>query len=360
MQNREAILNDIVRVSTMYDGEAPYLTRTFYREHGEYSDRQIQNVFGSFREARRSAGVEDTRAQHGLLMQVAKHNAHDNMREMNIEKADFGDKYLKPTGTRFQTIVVASDIHDKNCDPFWRRVFIDHLSRVQPDIIVLGGDIYDLPEFGKYDVDPREWDVVGRIQWVHDFLRDIRNVCPDTQLDFIEGNHEHRLLRHLSESTPALKVVLSDLHGFTVPKLLGLDEFEVNYIARADLGTFNKGDLTKELSKNYQCYFNCFIVDHFPTGAARGVPGVNGHHHRYLSQTYYSYKYGSYRWDQLGAGHVRKATYCDAEQWNSGFMTVHIDTQCELPVMNYHFIGDFAEIGGKFYHREESEGFTTT
>jgi hypothetical protein len=355
MPTRDSIISDIKRVASMYDGESPYVTRTFYRENGQFSDRQISNVFGSFREARRAAGEEDSRANAGFLLQVAKHNAHDKMRDMNIDKMDYGDKYLKPKGTRFQTLVVGSDIHDTNCDAFYRRVFIDHIKRVQPDTIVLGGDIYDLPEFGKYNVDPREWDVVGRIKWVHDFLREIREVSPDSQIDFIEGNHEHRLLRHLAEASPAIQVVLSDLHGFTVPKLLGLDEFEVRYIARADLGTFNKGDLAKELSKNYEVYGNCFVVDHFPTGASRGVPGVNGHHHKYNSSTYYSHKYGSYRWDQLGCGHVRKATYCDAEQWNQGFMTVHLDTEREIPVMNYHFLGDFAEIGGKFYHRESNE-----
>jgi hypothetical protein len=355
MPDRKSIISDIQQVANIYDGEAPYLTRRFYREFGQFSDRQIQNHFGSFREARRAAGVEDTRAQASFSLQLAKHNAHDNYRQMNLDKMDFANRYDKPKGTRFQSLVVGSDIHDTNCDPFWRRVFVDHVRRLKPDIIVLNGDVYDLPEFGRYNVDPREWDVVGRIQWVHEFLKDLREASPDSQIDLIEGNHEHRLLRHLSESTPALKVVLSDLHGFTVPKLLGLDEFEINYVARADLATFNKGDLMKELSKNYQTYFNAFMTDHFPTGANRGVPGVNGHHHRYISQSYYSHKYGSYRWDQLGCGHVRKATYCDAEQWNQGFMTVHIDTEREIPLMNYHFLGDFCEIGGKFYMREPSE-----
>lgn len=355
MADKQAIINDITRVDAMYDGDAPYLTRRFYRENGQFSDRQITNVFGSFREARRAAGVEDTRAQAGFLLQVAKHNAHDNYREMNIDKMDYADKYRKPTGGRFQTLVVASDIHDENCDRFWRRVFIDHIKRLQPDTVVLGGDIFDLPEFGKYSVDPREYDIVGRIRWVHQFLADIREAAADAEIVFIEGNHEHRLLRHLAESSPQIKIVLSDLHGFTVPKLLGLDQYEVRYIARADLGTFNKGDLYKELSKNYEVFYNSFMVDHFPTGAARGVPGVNGHHHSYNSTSYYSHKYGSYRWDQLGCGHVRAATYCDAEKWNMGFMTVQIDTQNEIPLMNYHFIGDFTEIGGKFYMRNSDE-----
>jgi len=353
--SRESIIEDVRAVARIYDGDAEVMTRRFYRENGQYSDRQIQNVFGSFREARRAAGIEDTRAQAGFLLQVAKHNAHDNMRAMNIDKADYEQKYNKPKGTRFQTLVVATDIHDKNCDPFYRRILIDHIKRVQPDTLVLAGDLFDLPEFGKYSVDPREWDVVGRIRWVHEFLKEAREAAPDMQIDLIEGNHEHRLLRHLSEATPSLQVVLAELHGFTVPKLLGLDAYEVNYVARADLGTFSKTDVLKELSKNYQVYGNCFMVDHFPQGASRGVPGINGHHHKYLSSTYYSHKYGSYRWDQLGCGHVRSATYCEGESWNLGFMTVHLDTQRELPVMNYHFISDFAEIGGKFYYRESSE-----
>lgn len=355
MSNKEAIINDIVRVQDSYHGDAPYVTRTFYRENGQFSDRQIQNVFGSFREARRAAGVEDTRAQAGFLLQLAKHNAHDDYRKMTIDKNDYADKYKKPSGKRFQTIVIGSDIHDTNCDPFWRRVFIDHVKRVQPEFVVLGGDVFDLPEFGKYDVDPREWDVVGRINWVHKFLGEIREASADSELVFIEGNHEHRLLRHLSEATPALKTVLADLHGFTVPKLLGLDAYEVRYVAKADLATFNKGDLAKEIGKNYEVFFNAFMVDHFPTGASRGVPGVNGHHHSYNSTSYYSHKYGSYRWDQLGCGHVRRATYCDAEKWNQGFMTVQIDTQREIPIMNYHFLEDFTEICGKFYLRNDNE-----
>lgn len=355
MNTRETIISDIKRVSSLYDGDAPYINRTFYRENGKFSDRQVQNIFGSFREARRAAGVEDTRAQAGLNLQLARHASVDNYRAMNIDKMDYDDKYTKPKGTRFQTLVVASDIHDENCDKFFRRVFLDHIKRIQPDTVILGGDIFDLAEFGKYSVDPREWDVVGKIKWVHTFLAEIREGAPDAEIVFIEGNHEHRLLRHLGEASPQLQTILSDLHGFTVPKLLGLDAYEVRYIARADLGTFNKGDLAKELSKNYECFHNCFMVDHFPNGAERGVPGVNGHNHKYISTPHYSHKYGSYRWDQLGCGHVRAASYCDGEKWNIGFMTVHVDTQNEIPLMNYHFLGDFAEIGGKFYYREPTE-----
>lgn len=331
------------------------ITRSDYRDHGKFSDHAIVTAFGNFRAARRAAGLEDTvglRQQHNA---VARHTDHDAYRQMNIEKADYGDKYRKPTGKRFATIIAASDLHDEQCDPFWRRVFIDTIRRVQPDAVALGGDIVDLAEFGRYSVDPREWDVVGKLRWMHQLLGDIREAAPDAEIVYLEGNHEHRLLRYLTDNAPALKVVLSDLHGWTVPKLLGLDKFEVRYVARADLGTFNKSNVVQEIAKNYEVFHGAFLVDHFPDGKSRGLPGVNGHHHKHIVWSEYSHVFGSYEWHQLGCGHRRAAEYCSGEKWNMGFVKVDIDTQNKATQMNYTFIGDFAEVGGKYYVRGEDE-----
>src|SRR5690606_14307548 len=67
---------------------------------------------------------------------------------------------------------------------------------------------------------------------------------------------EYRLLRHLAEASPAIRAVLSDLHGMTVGSLLGLDKYEVRYIARGDLAAWTKGDINKELRKNHAVYFD--------------------------------------------------------------------------------------------------------
>src|SRR6185437_13839606 len=103
---------------------------------------------------------------------IAKHASVDIMREMNTQKSGWEGKYLKPNNGRWQTILSGSDIHDLECDPFWRMTFIDIAKRVKPEKIVIGGDLFDLSEFGKYTIDPREWDVLGRIKWVHQFLAD--------------------------------------------------------------------------------------------------------------------------------------------------------------------------------------------
>lgn len=347
------MLSDLQRVAEM--NESGSLTRHSYRKEGSFSTFEIEAEFGNFSEAKRQAGVMPTRMQGQLVNQLAKHVSFDEIRALNIDRRDFGDKYLKPSGKRFQTLLVASDLHDEDLDPFVRRVMIDTVRRAMPDIIVLGGDVFDLPEFGKYSVDPRTWDVVGRIRAVHDFLAELREAAPDAQIDMIEGNHEYRLLRHLAEASPAIRAVLSDIHGMTVGSLLGLDKYEVRYIARGDLAAWTKGDIRSEIKKNYEVYFDTFLVDHFPEGIRRGLSGVNGHHHKFEARSHYSELRGPTHWFQLGCGHRRAAEYCHGHQWNMGFMLAHIDTEKKLVAMNYIPIQDHAEVGGKFYFRGDNE-----
>lgn len=337
------------------DPETGALSRAKYREVGTYSTDKIEALFGNFREARRQAGLDYTRGQTQVLNQIARHVSHDEYRQFQIDRKDYGEKFRRPDSKRFQTLLVCSDVHDVEHDPFWVRVFIDTVKRVQPDKVVLGGDIFDLAEFGRYNVDPREWDVTGRIKWVHGFLEQIREAASSAELVFIEGNHEARLLRHLSEATPALKTILSDLHGFTVPKLLGLDKYEVRYVARADLATFTQANLRHEIAKNYETFFDAFVVDHFPSGRNKGLSGCNGHHHKHEVWSAYSYQAGSYEWHQLGCGHRRSASYCDGSLWNMGFAEVNIDTQTKSTMINYYPVQDHAVVGGKWYVREPDE-----
>lgn len=338
------------------EGSEIEITRNYFRIHSQISDAVWNQHFGTFDEFKRQAGVKLNRQQHQLERHIAKHASVDHYRRMNIERQDYDKLYLREKPSRFKTIVTASDLHDIEIDPFFLRVFLDTVIRVNPDIVVFDGDIFDLPEFGKYGVDPREWNVVERIRFVHEnIFRPIREALPSVQIDFIEGNHEARLLRHLGDSTPALKAVLSDLHGFTIPKLLGLEEFEINYIAKSDLAAFSKADITRELGKNYKIYWDCFLAHHFPHAKNMGLPGVNGHHHKHEVWSLFNPVYGAYEWHQMGAGHRRTASYCEGEKWHNGFAIVNIDTERRGVLFDYVAVADFAVSGGKFYYREDSE-----
>lgn len=334
------------------------ISRNYYRVNGKYSESCHNGIFGTFEEFKRQAGIILSRQQHQLEKHIAKHASVDHYRKMSIERMDYSASYIKENNNRFKTIVCGSDFHDIEIDLFFLRVFIDTCARIQPDVICLDGDIFDLPEFGKYGVDPREWNVVGRIKFVHEkILAPLRLVCPETQIDLIEGNHEARLLRHLADATPALRAVLSDLHGFTIGKLLGLEAYEVNYIAQADLAAYTKADINREIGKNYKIYFDTFLAHHFPHAKTMGLPGINGHHHKHEVWSLFNPVYGAYEWHQMGSGHKRSASYCQGEKWHNGFAIANIDTATRAVNFDYVPISDFAVSGGKFYYREPNEKY---
>lgn len=350
----EDCCNELRRIANIDPDKV--VSRNYFRVHSTISESTWNRHFGTFEEFKRQAGIKLTRQQHGLERDIAKHASVDHYRKLNVDRQDYADKYLRAKNTRFKTMIACSDLHDVEIDPFYLRVLIDTCRRVQPDVISFVGDVFDLPEFGKYGVDPREWDVVGRIKHAHDHIfRPIREACPESQLDMIEGNHEARLLRQLADATPALRAVLSDLHGFTIGKLLGLDEFQINYYAKADLAAWTKRDFDRELANNYRIYWNSVVCHHFPHARNMGLPGVNGHHHQHQVWPMFSPIYGAYEWHQMGAGHRRSASYCEGEKWHMGFVIINVDTQTHAVTFDYVQVADFAVSGGKWYHRESHE-----
>lgn len=337
------------------------ISRNYYRVHGKFAESVWSQYFGTFEEFKRQSGLKLSRQQHQHERNIAKHASVDHYRTLNEERAEYAGKYERAKDGRFKTIVVCSDLHDVEIDPFYLRVLIDTIKRVQPDITCFGGDVLDLPEFGRYTVDPRDWDVVGRIKFAHDnIFRPIREAHPEGQMDFVEGNHEARALRLMADATPALRAVLADLHGWTVGKLFGLDEFEINYIAKSDLAAWTKRDHSKELANNYKVYYDSFLVHHFPHARQMGLPGVNGHHHSHVVWSEFSPVYGAYEWHQLGAGHKRSASYTEGEKWHLGFSIVNIDTKTRAVNFDYVPVTDFAVSGGKWYYRTPAEAVAST
>jgi hypothetical protein len=350
----EDCLAEIRRVAALDPDRV--LTRNHFRIHSKISDAVWSQFFGSFSEYRRQAGLELSRQQHAMERAVAKHVSVDHYRHLAAERAEWGDKYVRTAPGRFKTLAVCSDLHDEEIDPFFLRVWLDTVRRAQPDNIVFDGDVYDLPEFGKYTVDPREWNVVKRIKFANErIFGATRKAAPDATIDLIEGNHEARLLRQLADATPAMRAVLADLHGWTLSKLFGLEAYEVNYVAKANLAAWTQRDHKKELGNNYKVYYDAFLAHHFPHARNMGLPGVNGHHHRHQVWPMFSAVYGAYEWHQLGCGHLRSASYCEGEAWHTGFALVHIDTHTKAVNIEYVPVTDHAVVGGKWYVREDAE-----
>lgn len=333
-----------------------FISRNWFRANSDISDATWNRYFGTFQEFKRSAGIDLSRHAGRLEKQIAKHAGHDEIEKFTNQKLSYIGKYEKPKDHRWQTVMACSDVHDEFCDPFWRRVFLDSLERIKPDILILNGDIFDLPEFSKYAQDPREWDVTRKIRIALDFIRDCREAAPDAQIDFIEGNHEFRLFRHLAEATPALKTVLADLHGFDIPKLLGLDEFEINFVGTADLKAWTERDIKKELTRNYKIYFDgTFLASHYPERRKLSMAGFGGHHHKHEVWPIRDPWGRPCEFHQMGGGHYRAAEYCDGEIWNLGFMLGHCDTKQRVVNWEYIPVSDHAVVGGQWFIRAENE-----
>lgn len=333
------------------------ITRDFFRKNSDLPESVYTGFFGTFPEFLRCADLQHSRAANKIRNLVARHAAVDDIRKISENRLSLSNLYVRKNKSRFKTMVACSDLHDQECDPFYLRVLLDTIKNVSPDIVCLDGDVFDIPEFSRFSVDPREWDVVGRLQIGLDIIRQIREAAGNkTQIDFIEGNHEARVVKHLLEVDPAVRALLSGLHDFDLRKLFRLDEYEVNYIANCDLFTFTDAQQRKEVSKNYKMYWGCVLAHHFPEGRQYSMPGFNGHHHKHQVWSEHNAQFGSYEWHQMGAGHKREASYCDGSKWNNGFLVITADTQTKNVIFDYSSIGDtFAISAGRIYARKEKE-----
>lgn len=338
------------------------VSRDWFRKNSGIADSTWHRFFGkSYTQFKQAANIKIGRRASRLLLQTSKHSAADDLRRLNTLRASYDGKYLKPTGGRWKTLLVHFDVHDLECDKFALRILLDVAKRLGRTItdVVNGGDLYDCPEFGKYFVDPRQWDPVKRFRWVQDeYLIPLRHHLPDAAFWLIEGNHELRVNSLLAAAAPAVKVVLSDFHGFTMQKFFGLDRFEMNYISKADLAAvdFGQAAINKELQRNFKIFYECYLVHHFKTGQKKQMPGAHGHSHRHIVWPHESPMFGAYSWHQFGGMHNRTASYMDGETFDVGLGLIHIDTKTKSVQTEYCEVGETQAImAGKHYVRKKDE-----
>jgi hypothetical protein len=338
-----------------------HITRNFYRINGKYSDSTWSRFFGTFHEFRRQAGLELTRNQHLLEKHVAKHASSDHYKEFfKKEVLPYHQKYNRKatdkTG-RFKTILVGSDFHDVDCDSFALSVFLDAAKRVQPDVIVLNGDVFDLYQFSSFAIDPRKADLKKSFDYVKkNIFSELRRLCPNSQIDFIIANHEYRLLKVMADKTPHMKVLLSDVMGLSVADVFGVKDYGINIIAKVDLSAFTNSEIMSEVRQNFEVYYDCFVAHHYKD-LDFGLSGTNGHTHRPEQVIFRNYPMGIMTWTNTGCMSRTDAEYITGmPKWQQSFLLATVDRSTKKVIHNHVLIHEeFAIFEGVIYKRNNKD-----
>lgn len=217
--------------------------------------------------------------------------------------------------------LLASDIHFPYEDAAAYELFITVAEALQPDVLVLLGDIMDCYAVSAHDKDANRGTPAAfkdELRYARTKLKDLRDRLPNTRILYKEGNHETRLSRYITKNA----AVLSNLGCVTLPELLGLAEFNIEWIGndeRLRIGRLwhihgnevGGGGMSPARLKytRMQCNF------------------IFGHHHqrdKYRPRAYDGQQHGAYANPCLC---TLKAEYLHhAHNWSLGFSLIDHDT----------------------------------
>lgn len=112
-------------------------------------------------------------------------------------------------------------------------VALQIIKDTKPDQVILNGDNLDLPQFGKYAQEATFAQTLNAtLNYVHQFLAQIRANAPDTRIVYLAGNHELRLSKYImqyAEKLYGVRQAGTTEKVLTIPFLLNLADVECEY-----------------------------------------------------------------------------------------------------------------------------------
>ena len=239
----------------------------------------------------------------------------------------------------YETVLWVSDHHVPYHDVKAIKGTIDLAKDIQPDKIIFGGDVVDFYQVSSFDKDVnRAFKLQQDVDKGHEMLLQYRCACPDTEMIYLEGNHEVRMKRYLKKNPE-----LSGIRALTVPALLELDELDIEY--RDNL--FYKGFLFKHGDYTNKYHANKELE-------VEGISGMAGHNHRNQMMAR-SDRRGDRAWYSVGhLSDVAKQDYMSnkAVNWQQGIAIIHFKKRSKrfhvtsIPLSSSKFIYNGKEYGG--------------
>jgi len=163
------IIKDVKKTFAKLAKNGKLPTRGNYHKDGKYNTNEVNQRFGNWKGLMSAMGLEVTKEVKKLKANISKHIQNDLYRKyFKEEVTPWTGKYKKSKKSGIATFMIINDLHDIDVDDFTLSVFIDNIKRIKPDHVIVNGDAFDCPEFGRYTKDPRAMDAVKRFKFVHD------------------------------------------------------------------------------------------------------------------------------------------------------------------------------------------------
>jgi len=242
---------------------------------------------------------------------------------------------------KVEKALVVSDLHIPNHDKELVDLVLFKFGKdFKPDVIFLDGDIMDNFSVSRYQKHPSiQLSLAQELVSVKAFLEKVRHIHKDSRIEYIFGNHEHRLETYIIDNAPELfdQVNLEQLlatEGLDIEVHRSI--YKENYIQYGDL---------------YIGHFDCVASKGGSTAQkllqTKGVSILQGHIHRFgasairhLDRTIYGFENPCLA--------LMDQSYGKDMNWQQGFSIIHKykgTTWVEVvPIKNRSFIA-----GGRYY-----------
>ncbi len=221
---------------------------------------------------------------------------------------------------------------------------IDHGLAHNVDLIILNGDILDCHLLSQFDHDPGarqfadlcdlEGKVIrkGEVTMCYEFLKKLRELFPNAEIIFKEGNHDYRYSSFLTRKAPELFY----LPGVKLPELLRLKELDIAWVA--DKRVIQLGHLPIIHGHEYRESIMA------PVNAARGLymkakhSCACGHLHQKSEHGEITIMDKIIRTFSMGCLCDLHPKYMPLNRWTQGFARVEVEITGEYQFHNYEVI----------------------
>jgi predicted phosphodiesterase len=230
-----------------------------------------------------------------------------------------GKPAIEPTTPRhassFTKLAVSlSDQHIPFQDKRIEKQTLSMLRNLQPDVIILNGDVVDFYSVSSFLKDPaRKLTLQDELDQTKVYVAKVRAACPNADIRYTTGNHETRLTRYLLSNAKALSGLrclnlgeLLDLGGQEV-KLHGTEGFRLN----RNLIVTHGSRISRHAGSTARMEFDAHLMS-----------GVSGHTHR-VGRYDVSGAGGEYSWIEQGCLCQLEADYITGvPNWQNGLAII--------------------------------------